>query len=147
MIRASVAHAPALAAIHAASFPPGETWGVDAFAIQLALPGVFALLDPEGALILARVAADEAEILTLAVVPELRGKGHARALLGEAAATAAAAGAKTLFLEVSEANAPARRLYEAAGFAPAGRRRRYYPDGSDALVLSRTVTSAATTSG
>jgi ribosomal-protein-alanine N-acetyltransferase len=147
MIRASPAHAGALAAIHAASFPPGERWGPDAFALQLALPGVFALLDPAGALILARVAADEAEILTLAVAPGARRQGRARALLAEAAAIAAAAGARALFLEVSEANAAARALYESSAFALAGRRPRYYPDGSDALVLRREITCAATAGG
>lgn len=147
MIRATAAHAAALAAIHAAGFPPRERWGPDAFALQLAMPGVFALLDPAGALILARVAADEAEILTLAVAPEARRQGRARALLAEAAAVAAAAGARALFLEVSEANAAARALYESSGFVLAGRRRRYYPDGSDALVLRREITCAATATG
>jgi ribosomal-protein-alanine N-acetyltransferase len=42
-----------------------------------------------------------------------------------------------MFLEVAEANAAARALYAAAGFAEVGRRRRYYADGGDALVLRR----------
>ncbi len=54
-----------------------------------------------------------------------------RALMTEAAAR----GAGELFLEVSEQNAPARALYARLGASEAGRRRRYYPDGSDALVL------------
>ena len=43
--------------------------------------------------------------------------------------------AATMFLEVSEANAPARALYRRLGFAEVGRRPRYYDDGGDALVL------------
>ena len=67
--RAGPAEAAALAAIHHAAFPPGERWGADAMALQLALPGVFALLHPQGGMVMARLAADEAEILTLAVHP------------------------------------------------------------------------------
>jgi ribosomal-protein-alanine N-acetyltransferase len=52
-------------------------------------------------------------------------------------AQAVAGGAVAMFLEVAEGNAAARALYGAAGFAEAGRRRRYYADGGDALVLRR----------
>ena len=126
-----------MAAIHAAAFPPGERWGGDAFALQLALPGVFGVVDDRGGVLLARVAADEAEILTLAVHPDARRHGIAAGLLAEAASVARAAGAASLFLEVSEANLAARALYDGAGFAMVGRRRRYYADGTDALVLRR----------
>jgi ribosomal-protein-alanine N-acetyltransferase len=136
---AGLAAAPALAALHAASFPPGEAWGPEAIALMLAMPGAFALWagaeeEPEG-FVLARVAADEAEILTLAVLPAARRRGLGGGLLAAAAAEAAARGAGALFLEVSEANHPARVLYAALGFAEAGRRRRYYADGADALIL------------
>ena len=139
VIRATAAHAAAMAVIHHAAFPPAEVWGTDAFALQLALPGVFGLVDPLGGLVLARVAADEAEILTLAVHPDRRRTGIARRLLGAAATMAGAAGARSLFLEVSEANAAARALYAAAGFTTVGRRRHYYADRSDALVQRRPV--------
>jgi ribosomal-protein-alanine N-acetyltransferase len=52
-------------------------------------------------------------------------------------AGAAVRGAAAMFLEVSERYAAARGLYATAGFAEAGRRRRYYADGADALVLRR----------
>jgi ribosomal-protein-alanine N-acetyltransferase len=128
-----------MASIHAAAFPPGQRWGADAMALELALPGVFALVDPRGGMILARIAADEAEILTLAVLPESRRGGVGRALLEEAAAVATAHGAISLFLEVALRNAPARALYAAAGFAEIGRRRRYYADGDDAMVMRRSL--------
>jgi ribosomal-protein-alanine N-acetyltransferase len=137
--RAAAAHAPAMAAIHAAAFPPGERWGADAFGLQLGLPGVFGLLDERGGMLLARVAAGEAEILTLAVHPAARRRGIAGALLGEAALVARAAGAVELFLEVSAANAAALALYKAAGFATVGRRAAYYADRSDALVQRRAL--------
>lgn len=132
---AGPAHAELLAAIHGGAFPPGEGWGRDAFALQLTLPGVFGFLDRRGGLVLARVAAEEGEILTLAVLPPARRLGIARALLDAALDEAARRGAAAMFLEVSTRNAAARALYAASGFAQVGRRRRYYSDGADALVL------------
>ncbi|MBU8536900.1 GNAT family N-acetyltransferase [Falsiroseomonas tokyonensis] len=125
------------ASLHAAAFPPGEAWGADAIALMLDLPGAFGLLRPGAGFVLARVAADEAEILTLAVHPAQRRAGLGSALLAEAMAGAVLRGAAAMFLEVSERNAAGRALYAAAGFAEVGRRRRYYPDGADALVLRR----------
>ncbi len=106
-------------------------------ALQMELPGVFALIDSRGGMVMARVAADEAEILTLAVLPEQRRQGLGRALLTEAAAVAAGHGAVAMFLEVALRNVAARGLYEAMGFALVGQRRRYYADGDDALVLRK----------
>jgi ribosomal-protein-alanine N-acetyltransferase len=137
MEQATPHHAAALAALHAAAFPPRERWGADAMALQLGLPGAFGLIDPRGGMVLARVAADEAEILTIAVLPALRRQGIGRALLDAAAAQAAGRGAVALFLEVSAANHPAQALYAACGFERVGHRRRYYPDGADALILRR----------
>ncbi len=128
-----------MAAIHGTAFPPGERWDATAFAGQLALPGGLGLIDPAGGLILARVAADEAEVLTLAVAPQLRRCGSGRALVAEAMAQSAARGAVAMFLEVACSNAAALALYAAAGFAPVGERRRYYPNGEDALVLRRNL--------
>lgn len=147
MIRATPAHAATLAAIHGASFPSAESWATDAFAQHLAFPGVIGLLAEEGGFILLRVAADEAEILTLAVHPAARRAGLGASLLDAATGTAAAGGAATMFLEVSTHNHAARALYAAAGFLPAGLRPRYYADGSDALVLRLALTSAAATAG
>lgn len=135
--------AAALAALHAAAFPPAEAWGPDALRLMLEMPGAFALRAAEG-FVLARAVAGEAEILTLAVAPPARRQGLGRALVLAAATGAALRGAEALFLEVSEANAPARALYAALGCAEVGRRRRYYADGSDALVLRLDLRAAAT---
>lgn len=143
IVRAGPAHCFMLAAIHEAAFERGESWGVVMLAAQLGQPGVVALLDEAGGMILIRVAADEAEILTLAVAPEARRTGLGRALLDAACEAARAAGAVRLFLEVSATNQAARALYDAAGFQQIGRRRRYYADGSDALTMSLTLTSGA----
>ena len=124
-----------MAAIHASAFAAPNAWSGDVFRLQLALPNVFGLLHPSGGLILLRLAADEAEVLTLAVTPDARRGGVGAALLREATTRAAAMGARAVFLEVSVANIAARQLYTRADFIPAGLRPHYYSDGSDALVL------------
>jgi ribosomal-protein-alanine N-acetyltransferase len=137
LVRAEVAEAPALAALHAASMPPGAAWGAEAIALMLGLPGGFALWRPGEGFVLARAAAGEAEILALAVLPAARRRGLGTALMEAAMAAALAHGAAAMFLEVAEPNGAARALYRGLGFTEAGRRRRYYADGSDALVLRR----------
>jgi [ribosomal protein S18]-alanine N-acetyltransferase len=145
IVPATPLHAAAMAKIHAASFPARERWGVDAMALQLGQRGVFGLVDPAGALVLCRVAADEAEILTLAVTPPMRRQGRAQALLRAAVAQLRGAGVRALFLEVSTANEAAQLLYTRAGFREVGRRARYYANGADALVLRLDVSAAAAT--
>jgi ribosomal-protein-alanine N-acetyltransferase len=135
IIQATLAHAAALAAIHAAAFPPREAWGEDAIALQLALPGAFGLIDERGGMLMARVAADEAEVLTLAVAPSVRRQGLATALLRAARAQVGACAGRVMFLEVATGNTAALALYRREGFVEVGRRCRYYADSSDALVL------------
>jgi [ribosomal protein S18]-alanine N-acetyltransferase len=140
MVRiAEITDAPVMAAIHAACFPPKEAWSRDVFQLQLALPGVSGLLHSDGGLIVARIAADEAEILTLAILPETRRRGVARLLLQETVRQMQSLGAVQLFLEVSVSNEPARALYVKSGFSEVGRRRNYYSDHSDALVLCQQI--------
>jgi len=133
--RAGLAHAPALAAIHAAAFLPRQAWGEDAITLQLGLPGAFGFIDHRGGMLLGRVAADEGEVLTLAVMPGSRRQGIGTGLLRAALAEVGSHGGRALFLEVSAANDAALALYRREGFVEAGRRARYYSDGSDALVL------------
>jgi ribosomal-protein-alanine N-acetyltransferase len=147
LIQATPSHAAALAAIHAAAFPPAEHWGESAIATQLTLPGGFALLHPAGGMVLGRMAADEAEILALAVLPERRRIGLGRALLAAAEAHVGAAGGRVVYLEVAAANTAARALYAAAGYREVGRRSRYYPDGGDAFVLARPIRPGGATAG
>ncbi len=88
---------------------------------------------PSGLLLL-RQAADEAEIITIGVLPQQRRTGLGGALLHDA--TGQLQQCKALFLEVSETNAGARQFYLDLGFAEAGRRKDYYADGSDALIMT-----------
>jgi len=107
-------------------------------AALLATPGSFAMVD-DGGFILVRAAADESEVLTLAVVPAARRRGIATALVLAAAQRAAEVGAGVIFLEVSTANLPAISLYKRLGFAAVGCRKAYYAGAhgvrEDALVL------------
>jgi ribosomal-protein-alanine N-acetyltransferase len=125
-----------LAEIHAAAFT--EAWTVRALAELLAAPGTFAFHTALG-FILARVAASEAEILTLAVRPERRRQGKGAALVRAAAVEAMVRGTGQIFLEVAVGNAAARALYAGLGFAEVGQRKGYYASGpdkrEDALVL------------
>lgn len=133
--------APAvLAELHRSCF--AAPWSETEFAALLGQPGVVAAAEAEG-FILIRVAADEAEILTLAVRPDARRRGLGRRLVEAGARAAAGRGAARLFLEVAEDNVAARALYGAAGFVEAGRRRAYYPrpegPAADALILARAL--------
>jgi len=135
IVAAGAVHADVLAAIHAAAFPPAERWDAGAIAALLATPGCFALLAEAGGMAMLRLAGDEAEVLTLAVLPAARGRGLGGALLATGLAEAARQGAAAVLLEVAPGNAAARALYARARFREVGRRRGYYPDGGDALVM------------
>lgn len=119
------------AALHATSFP--DAWSARAIAELLVTPGTFIFHVTDG-FVMARAAGGEAEILTLAVMPEARGRGHGRVLVLAAAARAHSLGANTLFLEVASDNEAARKLYAGLGFQRAGMRKAYYA-GRDAHVL------------
>lgn len=142
ILRAGQSDARAMAAIHREVFADGTEsawgtpWGAEAFGAQLGLPGALGFIDPEGAVLLARVLCPEAEVLTLAVVRQARRRGLGIALVSLAMREAAAAGAKRIVLEVGVSNAPARALYEKVGFCRVGLRRGYYADRSDALLLA-----------
>ena len=87
--------------------------------------------------IMSRMAADEAEILSVAIAPVRRGRGFSRPLLDFHLRSLAGRGTRTVFLEVNERNTPACRLYDGAAFQEVGRREGYYVGGATALVLRR----------
>jgi ribosomal-protein-alanine N-acetyltransferase len=131
--------AAAIAAVHAASFQRG--WGEDELHRLLVDRTVVAHRAMIGramaGFILSRMAAGEAEILSVAIAPAWRGRGFARPLLDLHLRRLAGLGARSVFLEVDENNAPARRLYRKAGFFEVGGRQGYYRGGAAALVLRR----------
>jgi len=144
---------PLLATLHAlavASF--SDPWSEGAFAEELRSPEATVLVARDGAgavigYLAARRAADELHVLSLGVDPAHRRAGAASALLEEALAEAAAGGARLAHLEVREGNAEAFAFYERFGFRAVGRRRRYYPDGEDAVLLCARIPSAARAEG
>jgi [ribosomal protein S18]-alanine N-acetyltransferase len=140
---ATVKDAAMLAALHAESFDPGEQWSAQVIGGQMALHGTFGLLWPNLGMLLARVAADEGEILTLGVDKARRRAGVGRALLQEALVRAAALGAEKMFLEVAITNEPALGLYRASGFERVGVRHAYYEDGTDALIMRLDLAAGA----
>jgi len=91
----------------------------------------------------ARRAADELHVLALAVAPRARRQGAASALLQAVLGEAAREGVARVHLEVRASNTAARRFYERHGFALVGRRRRYYRNDEDALLLTRELAPAA----
>ncbi len=140
---ATVRDAAAIAALHAASFRRGwseqevETLLLDRHVItdRASLRGRVT------GFIMARLVEDEAEILSVAVARAAQGRGLAGRLLGLNLRRLAGLGARAVFLEVDENNAPAIRLYARAGFREVARRPNYYPTGTgkaaNALVLRR----------
>ena len=136
---ATPADAAALAALHAQAFPPAEAWSADAITLMLEMPGAYGFWRPGGGLVLARQAADEAEILTIGVVPAARRQGRGAALLLAALAQALTQDAVAMYLEVAADNAAGLAFYLAHDFAQVGRRRNYYGSGRDALVLRWTA--------
>jgi len=132
------------AELHGASFHRG--WSEDELEQLLADRSVVAHRAIRGGnligLILSRIAADEAEILSIAVAMSARGRGLARQLLEVNMRRLAGLGVRAVFLEVDENNASARALYRRAGFREVGRREGYYSSshGVAALVLRRDLT-------
>jgi ribosomal-protein-alanine N-acetyltransferase len=135
--------AAALAALHGASFRRG--WSEDEFERLLLDRSVLAHRAMLGhrlvGFIISRIAADEAEILSVAVARPQQGRGLARRLLDLHMRRLAGLGVRTIFLEVDDDNMPARRLYARSAFRQVGRRDGYYPRQSNAagaaLVLRR----------
>ena len=128
------------------SFDPrfGEAWTMAQCAGLLHLPGVWLTLARQNEAVfgfaLARLVADEAELLLLAVKTADQGRGIGRILLEHFEDEALARGAARLHLEVREGN-HALSLYQKAGFSLVGRRRDYYSgqngDRYDALTLAK----------
>jgi [ribosomal protein S18]-alanine N-acetyltransferase len=73
----------------------------------------------------------------VAIAPGWKGRGLSRQLLDLHLRRLAGIGARSVYLEVGQSNAPACRLYRRAGFREVGRRQGYYDDGATALVLRR----------
>lgn len=136
-----------LAELHEEDF--ARPWSADEFAALLVQDTVFGYAvrevghpkDMPAGFVLARLVADEGEILTLAVSGAARRQGLGWALMDAVLRELHAQRAAALFLEVDETNVAAVALYRRLGFAQVGRRPAYYghPDApaTAALVMRR----------
>jgi ribosomal-protein-alanine N-acetyltransferase len=126
---------PAVMEIDALSLP--RPWSAAIWRGELGSPyGLYLVIEDNGVVsghIGVRHVLGELHITTIAVRPEYRRRGHARALIG--AALAAYPNASHVHLEVRPTNVPALALYESLGFSKTGRRPRYYGD-EDALLMT-----------
>ena len=132
------------AALHGAIFD--KPWSRDALRDLLLMSGTDGAVilsgarEPEFAgFVLFQCIGDLAEILTLAVAPDHRGRGLGRTLVQQVFARARETGAEKVMLEVQDGNLPAVQLYESLGMTAFDRRRNYYKaaDGShaDAILI------------
>jgi ribosomal-protein-alanine N-acetyltransferase len=143
ILDAKASDAAALAALHGRAFAHG--WSESEFERLLADKAVVAHVARAGSrgtptgFMLSRRAADEAEILTVAVARAQRGRGIASALLARHLGRLAALRIARVFLEVDDGNRAALRLYARAGFREVGRRAGYYAraEGSGAALTLR----------
>lgn len=100
--------------------------------------GVLLKAECEGALagfLAGRILAPDAELDNLAVAEAFRRRGIGGALLAAFLARATAAGCTAVFLEVNERNCGALEFYARAGFAPCGRRVKFYSGTDDAVLM------------
>jgi ribosomal-protein-alanine N-acetyltransferase len=145
---AEISDCDLLSEIHASAFSRG--WTDSEFESLLVQPGVHALLaqyrsrvgrQTHAGFILYRLAADEAEVLAVAVHPDCRRRGIGRQLLEEALRHVYREGARDIHLEVEDTNFAAIALYREVEFRESGRRKGYYTQGREtpggALVMLR----------
>jgi [ribosomal protein S18]-alanine N-acetyltransferase len=143
----TIASAERLAEIHESAF--ARPWDVLDFERLLTdrnvlADGLFlgAGREPVG-FALSRRVIDEAELLSLALAPEARGRRLAHALLEAHLDALLKRGVRRVHLEVEEGNAPALALYRRGGFVEVGRRQAYYhkPDGrrAEAVTMTRSL--------
>lgn len=137
-----------LAEIHARLFKPA--WSEHSMMQTLSHPGATAFLarvrdgadslpEPAG-FVIGQLAADEAEILSIGVLPKFQRRGVGKILIEGLARAAKRAEARRLFLEVAADNQAAFELYRGSGFTAVGLRKGYYEQPGaapkDALMLA-----------
>ena len=125
-----------IADLHKICFPH-KPWSADDFA-ELKKSGCEIVASQNG-FIVWRTVLDESEIITVGVHPDARGTGIAIAMIGIMENEIKKNGANKIFLEVSHTNTPAIKLYEKCGFTQIGKRKNYYSDGSDAILMQKNI--------
>ena len=141
MIRAATADDLAAMMIIERSVFPTSSWTEQQMAEELDRIGEsrwYAVADVEGTLagyVGLYLSPPDADVQTIAVSPDVHGRGLGHELLAAAIEHAWQVGCTRMFLEVRADNEAALALYRRVGFIRMGRRNRYYPDGADAITM------------
>lgn len=145
---AGLADLDVIMALEHASFPT-DAWSSDLMRGEIASDHTVYLLALEDDEVVgyggvqAMAGNPDTDIQTITIAEHRRGRGDGRRLLHELIRIAIARGARNVFLDVRDDNAPARGLYDAEGFVEIGRRPHYYqPDDVDAVVMRLDLTPA-----
>ena len=131
----------------AAQTPEAANWSKESYLKFASEAGSLALVletgGQIGAFLLGRLAADQAELINLAVAASERRQGAGTALLAKAIQEWRLRGAKSIYLEVRESNTGAIAFYEKHGFAKSGLRRGYYraPDEAAVTMVNKLTAS------
>lgn len=136
----TMAHIAQIAELEKTCFP--DPWSANSISSELENPLSLWLVAVEDGRVLGYVGSQavlgEADMMNLAVCPELRRRGIAQALVEALCAALREQGNHSLSLEVRASNMPARSLYEKLGFVQVGCRKNYYcTPREDALILRR----------
>jgi ribosomal-protein-alanine N-acetyltransferase len=144
LLWASPDRADEIAALHAQLFDPA--WNAASIVEAIEHPAsasfIAQIRDPRllAGFVIGRIAADEAEILSIGVAPEWQRRGIGRQMVGGLVRAARRAEVSRLFLEVAGDNVAAGALYLSLGFKPAGGRKDYYKraggENVDAVILA-----------
>lgn len=137
--------APAIAALEAEAFP--HPWRTEFFVSEIVAPGRFnrVAIDADGRLIgyvFAMHVLDEMHVNKIAVPRKSRRLGIASRLMDACFAFASKRQIRILSLEVRESNQEAIAFYQHLGFRRASIRLWYYPDGENAVIMSRELEPA-----
>jgi ribosomal-protein-alanine N-acetyltransferase len=128
-------------AIEQASFP--LPWKRDHFLHEIAAPHSYPFVAEYSGVVAGYVCVtslfEEAQILDVAVVPDMRGRGIALMLMECAIGLAQDKGAEVMSLEVRSTNRAAISLYERLGFRQSGLRVRYYEGIDDAVLMEKNL--------
>ncbi|MGB4136168.1 MAG: ribosomal protein S18-alanine N-acetyltransferase [Microbacterium sp.] len=146
--QATPADLDAIMALENASFPE-DAWSPQTMAAELASDLGRYLVDEEEGLVVGyggvrAPGGSDSDIQTIALAEDVRGQGRGRELLRALLDEAATRGARETFLEVRADNPVAQALYASEGFAEIARRPRYYPGGTDAIVMRLDLSRWAT---
>lgn len=132
-----------LAEMEALCFPDtAVTWSEQDYANHIK-SSIGITVSSETGFVIGQIVEDEAEIITLGVLPDSRKEGHGTDLLATFERDAQNKGAHSIFLEVSTENKAALALYKTRGFIRVGRRQKYYENAQgiaiDAFILKKTL--------